>query len=221
MPSFIILFLLIIMLILPFALVTGAIIYENSGKLKTTEPAIINIDDPIDSIQIQPSEPVVELPGAQIDTPIATPIGIPIVEGINTWVTEHNRIRADVGQGPVIWNDDIAKGALEYSTKCKFEHSDQNTRKLNGTNSVILGENLAYGVPYSVYDDKDIMKLWEDEKPLYTHPQTVIEATGAGHYTQIINKNVTEIGCGCTNCNNSKLCVCRYNPIQIGNKSPY
>jgi hypothetical protein len=66
-------------------------------------------------------------------------------------------------------------------------------------------------------------ELWEDEKQYYRHPQYPSQGIGGetGHYTQIINKNVTEIGCACANCNGSKLCVCRYDPIQLGNQYPY
>ena len=38
----------------------------------------------------------------------------------NEWITEHNRVRADVGQKPVIWNQNIANDATEYAKKCVF-----------------------------------------------------------------------------------------------------
>ena len=138
----------------------------------------------------------------------------------NVWVSEHNRIRSNVGQKPVAWNQTIADGALKHAQICKFEHSQQSSRKLN---DIILGENLAFGSPFDKYTDKRMMGIWESEKQYYTHPQFPGHGNGGetGHYTQIVNKNVTEIGCGCANCNNSKMCVCRYNPIQLGNENPY
>lgn len=164
-----------------------------------------------------PQAPQTTIPNQNMPTTPAAPATSSV------WVTEHNRIRADVGQRPVVWNDTLAQGALEYSAKCIFQHSDQNSRTYNGN---ILGENLAYGSPYDYYDDKAIVKMWEDEKAIYKYPQTPGEGSHEqgkqiGHYTQIVNKNVTEIGCGCTNCNGSKMCVCRYNPIQLGNEPPY
>jgi uncharacterized protein YkwD len=122
--------------------------------------------------------------------------------------------------GPVVWNAQIAAGALAYSANCQFEHSSDTDRTYNG---IILGENLAYGSPYSAYSDQAMVDMWGNEKQYYTYPQYPSQSsTGeTGHYTQIINKNVTEIGCGCTNCSGSKLCVCRYNPIQLGNQPPY
>ena len=79
------------------------------------------------------------------------------------------------------------------------------------------------GAPYNAYDDKKIFALWEDEKQYYTYPQGPSQSSKGetGHYTQIVNKNVKEIGCGCANCNGEKICVCRYLPIQLGNQPPY
>jgi len=138
----------------------------------------------------------------------------------NIWVSEHNRIREAVGQSPVAWSQIIADGALKYAQQCKFAHSNQADRKFGNK---LLGENLAYGSPYSRFDDTSIVRMWEDEKKYYKHPQYPGRGTSGetGHYTQIVNKNVTDIGCGCANCDGNKICVCRYNPIQIGNQYPY
>ena len=138
----------------------------------------------------------------------------------NVWLDEHNRIRAQVGQPPVTWNEDIAKGAADHAKYCQFKHSDQQYRKLGDT---ILGENLGFGSPHDLYSDKKMMGLWEAEKMYYQHPQYPSQSDSGetGHYTQIVNKNVTEIGCACSECDGSKLCVCRYNPIQMANEYPY
>lgn len=138
----------------------------------------------------------------------------------NVWVAEHNRIRAAVGQPPVTWNQGMADSAKNYALNCEFKHSDKSQRTLNGT---ILGENLAYGSPFENYDDKKIMGLWESEKQYYDHPQypSASSKGETGHYTQIVNKNVKQIGCGCANCDGKKICVCRYDPIQMGNQYPY
>lgn len=65
--------------------------------------------------------------------------------------------------------------------------------------------------------------MWESEKEYYNYPQYPSESKKGEtcHYTQMVNKNVTEIGCGCAKCNESKICVCRYNPMQMGNEYPY
>lgn len=152
----------------------------------------------------------------QITLPTTAAQISPIPSETNVWESEHNRIRNDVNQNSIRWNDTIAQGAKNYATKCIFDHSKKSDRKFGNDT---LGENLAMGSPYDYYDETKMMGLWEDEKNLYTHPQTPNSDTG--HYTQIINKNVTEFGCGCANCNDTRFCVCRYDPIQLGNQAPY
>jgi len=182
---------------------------SNKPVIQETKPLT-----PIGPQTNQEIKPMVTQEKVQIETQ-------PIIQSNdNIWTMEHNRIRADVGQKPVKWNSTIAQGAQDYANKCKMQHSANDDRKLG---SVLLGENLSFGSPFTSYDDKRMMGLWESEKQYYKHPQYPSKGTGGetGHYTQIINKNVTEIGCGCANCNNSKMCVCRYNPIQNGSQYPY
>ena len=150
------------------------------------------------------------------------PLAVPVQINTSTydWITEHNRIRNDVGQKPVSWNQPMANNALNSASKCIFDHSPQSSRTIGNT---ILCENLAYGSPGKNYDEKKIVGMWESEKQYFKYPQYPSNGTGkeTGHYTQIINKNVKEIGCGCFNCGDNKMCVCRYNPIQLGNEYPY
>ena len=154
-----------------------------------------------------------------------TPPEIPYVNpSQNIWLNEHNRIRSNVGQTNIKWNDSIANGATKYAEQlakngsCSLSHSNIVDRKFG---SILLGENLSYGSPSSKYNDKEMVKLWESEKMKYNYPGTPQSIPGVGHYTQIINKNVKEIGCGCANCGKGRICVCRYNPIQSGNRPPY
>ena len=86
-------------------------------------------------------------------------------------------------------------------------------------NGVELGENLAQGGPYNSFSTDQLFQMWANEKQNYTYNNA--PSSNNAHYTQIVNKNVTEIGCGCANCSNQKFCVCRYNPEQLGNQPPY
>jgi uncharacterized protein YkwD len=158
------------------------------------EPSVADIPSPTRNVKVN------DVPNA-----IMTPN--------NDWITEHNRIRADVGQKPVRWNQEIANGAIEHAKKCVFQHANQSTR----------GENLAMGSPSSRYDNKTMVRMWESEKKDYKHPQypRITSPGETGHYTQMVNKNVSEIGCGCAECGKSRMCVCRYDRMQFGNQYPY
>ncbi|MEP2023182.1 CAP domain-containing protein, partial [Reichenbachiella sp.] len=54
---------------------------------------------------------------------------------------------------------------------------------------------------------------WGAEKQNYDYKKNKCE-TGkiCGHYTQIVWKNTTEIGCAKTLCDGSVIWICNYNP---------
>ena len=170
----------------------------NQGQTRrydfSMEPSVADIPSPTRNVKVN-------------DTPNA------IMTTNNDWVTEHNRIRGDVGQKPVKWNQTLANAATDYANKCVFQHANQRAQ----------GENLAMGSPSSRYDDKTMVRLWESEKKDYRHPQPprITSPGETGHYTQMVNKNVSEIGCGCANCGKSRMCVCLYDRIQYGSQPPY
>jgi len=78
-----------------------------------------------------------------------------------------------------------------------------------------IGENLVYVGSTTSSDaatDKQF-KLWEDEGKVYNYETGT--GQGVGHYTQIVDKTLKEIGCYCSDCSKTlggRFCVCRYNP---------
>ncbi len=186
-------------------------------------------------VEASPSEvglkPVAKVPVASpVPSPVPKPAPVVPVQqpGLDEgyklmWVNEHNRVRGalNVGLPQISWNNDIAKGALAHSKKCVFQHSLPSERQYG---KETLGENLGWGSPYQSVSDKMLFGGWESEKKDYKHPSKPI-VTGSnvtGHYTQIVNKNVTQVGCACAKCDgdDSKLCTCRYLPGQT-NEPPY
>lgn len=183
-------------------------------------------------VTLPPITPPPVIPPPVTTPPITPPPSqnIKPFAGMNEWVTEHNRIRADVGTKPVTWNESLAQGAINYANQCSWGHSSPANRMEGST---LLGENLWMGT-YTAFPDSQSIKSWENEKKDYQYPDSLNTHKGnsvIGHYTQIINKNVKEIGCGCVKCDNMttpsgnkknmKMCVCRYNPIQMGSEVPY
>jgi len=156
----------------------------------------------------------------------------------NIWVDEHNRIRRDVGQPPVGWSANLANSATGYAEVladvegCQLIHDSVRNRTYGYASEgkpygdIVSGENLAFGSPASSYDEEKIMGLWEGEKQYFKPVDKPNDRTG--HYTQIVNKNVKDIGCGCAGCQGKsakgamgKVCVCRYDRVQSGNQPPY
>lgn len=187
----------------------------------------------------QPAPQPVSIP---VSTPVPTPVPVPspvptptstttttssTVPVDNIWVKEHNRIREMVGVAPLTWNENIAQRAESYAqelanqSNClNLRHSDISTRRFNNTT---LGENLAVGT--GKFTPDTAIGLWEDERRLYTPGQTTSQglASGAGHYTQIVNPNAREVGCKCEPCQggSGSVCVCQYNRIQFASEVPY
>ncbi|ARF09933.1 hypothetical protein Indivirus_5_56 [Indivirus ILV1] len=182
------------------------------------------ISQPTDQITNQPIRQTISQQTGQTTSQPATQTS---QNEIDMWVSVHNATRASVGLGPISWNENLAKGAKQWADGCVFEHSGSAIRNYNG---VTLGENLASGSPSSYYDGINGMKNlyggWDAEKNDYKYPSPVGHDTGGkqtGHYTQIVYRPLKEIGCACsTSCSDgSKLCVCRYNSIQMSGNPPY
>ena len=125
-------------------------------------------------------------------------------------VDRHNEIRAEVFSGStVVWNETLASTAQEYAnylaSNGKFEHD-------YGSG---YGENLYASSNESTY--VDAINSWYGEKSNYNYSNNSCATnTMCGHYTQIIWKNSTEIGCGQAtyttgNYKGGTVTVCRYN----------
>ena len=137
-------------------------------------------------------------------------------------VTLHNRIRAEVGVGPVRWSEEVAAYAQQWadhlaSTQCGMEH-----RPRSGRWQQVYGENLFIGTA-GHYGTSDAVMAWAGEKnKYYGGPLRPSDWSAAGHYTQMVWQDTTRIGCATAVCNRWLIVVCNYDPW--GNylgQSPY
>ncbi|BAY09012.1 CAP domain-containing protein [Calothrix sp. NIES-2098] len=128
---------------------------------------------------------------------------------IQEMLAAHNRYRAEVGIPPLQWSDNLAASAQQWANHLAgtgtFEHSH------NGS-----GENLAQGST-GFFSVTKLVDMWGDEKQYFsngTFPN--VSSTGnwmdVGHYTQVIWRNTTEVGCGLASGNGNDVLVCHYNP---------
>ncbi len=109
----------------------------------------------------------------------------------------HNRARAEVNvDSKLRWDSSLAEAAQVYADKMAdeglWEHDHDGNRKNN------YGENL-YTSSQDI-DLKDAVDAWVDEKQFYTignigDEDTCVEGEMCGHYTQIIWKNTSRVGC--------------------------
>lgn len=146
-------------------------------------------------------------------------------------VKSHNAWRQRVGAPDLTWSNTLATTAQHYATTlsqvgCEMRHSG------NG-----YGENLYWSSPniksYSsgrkIYElkavsAKDVAKPWADEIKDYDYyNNTCRQGSMCGHYTQMVWKSTTEVGCGKAICsNNAQIWVCNYNPAgNVVGQKPY
>lgn len=119
----------------------------------------------------------------------------------------HNQARAIDKQKPLIWNKDLAQISQEWAVKlastCQIYHHQ---------GQIPFGENLYY---YSQSSSiSNAVKAWVNEKNFYNYKQNKCQAgKQCGHYTQVVWKGTTDVGCGFKACSNgAQIYVCSYFP---------
>jgi pathogenesis-related protein 1 len=145
--------------------------------------------------------------------PDGTAIGSNLTVGeVEALLQAHNKARAEVGVGPLRWSKEIAVYAQEWanhlaSTTCQLEH-----RPRSGTWKQAYGENLFMGTA-GYYNVADAVKAWEGEKTYYSgEPLDSSNWKDSGHYTQVVWKDTTHVGCATAECKGNMLVVCNYDP---------
>jgi len=131
---------------------------------------------------------------------------------IKVLLREHNRVRADVGVGKLTWSKKLGRYAQAWTdhlaaTSCEMQH-----RPREGKWKQHHGENLFIGTA-GFYSVREAVLAWESEKSDYRYG--VFNGSSRkpiGHYTQVIWKNTTRVGCGQTLCNGNLIVACNYDP---------
>lgn len=134
-----------------------------------------------------------------------------VVSGITS---EHNKVRTQENAGLPSLSWDATVGA--YS-KSKVEYLANNGCQLShtaGPTNPGYGENLFWGSGSS-WTVTDAVTSWYSEKSNYTYSSNSC-ASGkvCGHYTQVVWKNSTKLGCYLANCpsNAGMIIGCNYDP---------
>lgn len=162
--------------------------------------------------------PVVPRPTTQVpQTQVPATIGSKLsADEVKTLLTLHNQSRTEVGVSGLSWSSDAAAYIQNWvdqlaATSCNLQHRQPNQ----------YGENLFMGsMGYGV---GDAVKAWDNEKKAYNGaPISPNNFSGIGHYTQMVWRSTTQVGCAKASCNGMVIIGCNYDPPgnMIGQK-PY
>jgi pathogenesis-related protein 1 len=128
------------------------------------------------------------------------------------FVAAHNDARGRAAPTPdpalpdMSWDDNLAGIAQSWGERCLWEHSMGET-----------GENLAF-FSYAV-EPADVVEAWFEEIAFYDYASnTCQEGQMCGHYTQVVWRDSTRVGCAKVTCEDvggfgpGDLYVCEYDP---------
>jgi pathogenesis-related protein 1 len=122
-------------------------------------------------------------------------------------VAGHDRYRAAVGLPGLKWSGKLEASAAAWAQTlrgrgCAMQHSGSRT----------LGENLAWasGARLTV---AEVLEMWGEERRDYDHAANRCRpGAQCGHYTQMVWRGTTEIGCAAAACGAEEVLVCHYAP---------
>jgi len=118
----------------------------------------------------------------------------------------HNRVRANHCVPAMKWSKKLAAHAQDWANKlrdkgCAFDHRPRNP----------YGENLSMYGPPGGTNSNEITMGWYNEIKQYNYSKPGFSFQ-AGHFTQVIWRATTELGCGRSVCRGAEIWVCNYAP---------
>ena len=148
----------------------------------------------------------------------------------------HNGYRIAVGSPALGWSDSLQTKAQKWANHlkargCVLSHSgpgenlywagaERRAKSKDSSGKWIWEESV------QAIDDKEVTDSWGSEKQWFDHSNNKCNApTGkaCGHYTQVVWKSTTEVGCGNAVCDDfSQVWVCNYSPAgNVTGQKPY
>jgi hypothetical protein len=140
---------------------------------------------------------------------------------VTSILQEHNSIRSDLQLPPMVWSEDLAKDALAWARHLATIDQGQHDPSSRGKE----GENIWWGTT-GAFSYGQMVGFWGGEKKMFKYgvfPDCKTNRSAVvGHYTQIVWKNTTSVGCALASNGKTDYLVCRYSPPgNVEGEKPY
>ena len=128
-------------------------------------------------------------------------------------VAVHNAERSAVRAPPLVWDANLAAAAAAYgpalAARGRLAHSPPETRPSQG-------ENLWMGTA-GAFSIEEMVRTWAAEKSIFVggtvpHVSRSGHFADVGHYTQMIWRTTTRLGCALHRSRAFDYLICRYSP---------
>jgi len=126
----------------------------------------------------------------------------------------HNKVRAGIGLAPLGWSEKMAAFAREWAltlvVRSQFQHSRSG-----------YGENM-FEIRGGKSSPAAVVEAWAAEAADYDYQGNRCKAAKCGHYTQIVWRDTTTLGCAVARSSFREVWVCEYSPPgNIVGQRPY
>ncbi|MCP4702865.1 MAG: hypothetical protein GY862_39295 [Gammaproteobacteria bacterium] len=126
-------------------------------------------------------------------------------------VAMHNGWRQKIGVPNLKWSKELAKYAQAWADQLKSKNCQMKHRS-GASRSRAYGENLAWGSGFMLTAERAV-NMWAGEIANYNYANNTCKpGKVCGHYTQVVWKSTSQVGCGMASCGSSSIWVCNYNP---------
>ncbi|MDY6923590.1 MAG: CAP domain-containing protein [Pseudomonadota bacterium] len=152
-------------------------------------------------------------PTARAVLPVAPPQdSLPSTDVEARLLAAHNAERATVGTPPLRWADNLEAEARVWARELIGSNRFAHDPALHGH-----GENLWTGWGGRVWTPEEMVGEWIAEKADYRHevfPNVSRTAawSDVGHYTQLVWRDTTHVGCAVERRGDRSVLACRYAP---------